>query len=154
MVPSEWFIRCKIRNISLKLEYGIPLFSTIELDCNYLKTNFILCQFWRNHYQISRDFVAAKRLRHRRPEDVYFSRKEFHILDKVCGSERGARGVVRLLDYYESPLQSVIITEYLEGNCTPSNVTNANKKLRKSPILDISPSMLNLAIQLSTARVF
>ena len=57
--------------------------------------------------------MAAKRLKHQRPEDVYFSRKEFHILEKVCG-EIGC-GIVRLVDYFESPSQSVIITEYLEG---------------------------------------
>ena len=66
-----------------------------------------------NKLQITRDFVAAKRLKHQRPEDVYFARKEFHILEKICGG--GDTGVVRLLDYFESPSQSVIITEYLEG---------------------------------------
>ena len=63
--------------------------------------------------QITRDYVAAKRLKHQRPEDVYFSRKEFHILEKVCGDT--GSGIVKLLDYFESPSQSVIITEYLEG---------------------------------------
>ena len=63
--------------------------------------------------QITREYVAAKRLKHQRPEDVYFSRKEFHILEKVCGG--AGSGIVRLLDYFESPSQSVIITEYLEG---------------------------------------
>ena len=57
--------------------------------------------------------MAAKRLKHQRPEDVYFARKEFHILEKICGG--GDTGVVRLVDYFESPSQSVIITEYLEG---------------------------------------
>ena len=33
--------------------------------------------------KITRDLVAAKRLKHRKPEDVYFSRKEVHILDKI-----------------------------------------------------------------------
>ena len=63
--------------------------------------------------QITREYVAAKRLKHQRPEDVYFSRKEFHILEKVC--DGAGSGIVRLLDYFESPSQSVIITEYLEG---------------------------------------
>jgi len=61
--------------------------------------------------KVTRDLVAAKRLKHRRPEDVYFSRKEFHILEAVSGGP----GVVKLLDYFESPAQSVIVTEYLEG---------------------------------------
>ena len=56
--------------------------------------------------------MAAKRLKHRRPEDVYFSRKEFHLLEAVSGGP----GVVKLGDYFESPAQSVIVTEYLEGN--------------------------------------
>ena len=55
--------------------------------------------------------MAAKRLKHRRPEDVYFSRKEYHILEAVSGGP----GVVKLLDYFESPAQSVIVTEYLQG---------------------------------------
>ena len=58
--------------------------------------------------------VAAKRLKHRKPEDVFFSRKEFHILNKISGGP----GMVRLIDYFESPAQSVIITEYLEGRLT------------------------------------
>ena len=58
--------------------------------------------------------VAAKRLKHRKPEDVFFSRKEFHILHKISGGP----GVVTLIDYFESPAQSVIITEYLEGRLT------------------------------------
>ena len=61
--------------------------------------------------KVTRDLVAAKRLKHRRPEDVYFSRKEYHILEAVSGGP----GVVKLLDYFESPAQSVIVTEYLEG---------------------------------------
>ena len=59
----------------------------------------------------TQDQVAAKRIKHRKPEDVYFSRKEFHILNKI----RDGAGVVALIDYFESPAQSVIITEYLEG---------------------------------------
>ena len=61
--------------------------------------------------KVTQGLVAAKRLRHRKPEDVYFSRKEVHILSKISGGP----GVVALIDYFESPAQSVIITEYLEG---------------------------------------
>ena len=67
--------------------------------------------------KVTRDLVAAKRLKHRRPEDVYFSRKEFHILEAVSGGP----GVVKLLDYFESPAQSVIVTEYLEGKRSASD---------------------------------
>ena len=76
----------------------------------YLDENCKLCSVFM---QITREYVAAKRLKHQRPEDVYFSRKEFHILEKVCGGT--GSGIVKLLDYFESPSQSVIITEYLEG---------------------------------------
>ena len=55
--------------------------------------------------------ASLKRLKHNRPEDVYYSRKEFHILDKISGGP----GIVKLLDYYEAPEQSFIITEFLEG---------------------------------------
>ena len=61
--------------------------------------------------KVTQGLVAAKRLKHRKPEDVYFSRKEVHILSKISGGP----GVVALIDYFESPAQSVIITEYLEG---------------------------------------
>ena len=60
-----------------------------------------------------------KRLKHNRPEDVYYSRKEFHILDKISGGP----GIVKLLDYYEAPEQSFIITEFLEGG-TPSETSH------------------------------
>ena len=76
----------------------------------YLDENSKLCSVFM---QITREYVAAKRLKHQRPEDVYFSRKEFYILEKVCSGTGG--GIVELLDYFESPSQSVIITEYLEG---------------------------------------
>ena len=40
----------------------------------FLESNLIFSgKCWGS--QITRDFVAAKRLRHQRPEDVYFSRK-------------------------------------------------------------------------------
>ena len=45
---------------------------------------------------------------------LYISRKEFHILEKLCGGAE--TGILRLLDYYESPAQSVIVTEFLHGN--------------------------------------
>ena len=35
--------------------------------------------------KVTQGLVAAKRLRHRKPEDVYFSRKEVHILSKISG---------------------------------------------------------------------
>ena len=55
--------------------------------------------------KVTQGLVAAKRLKHRKPEDVYFSRKEVHILSKISGGP----GVVALIDYFESPAQSVII---------------------------------------------
>ena len=45
---------------------------------------------------------------------LHLSRKEFHILEKLCGGAE--TGILRLLDYYESPAQSVIVTEFLHGN--------------------------------------
>ena len=71
--------------------------------------------------------VAAKRLKHRRPEDVYFSRKEYHILEKVSGGP----GVVTLLDYFESPAQSVIVTEYLEGMISTLDVGSRNGSINE-----------------------
>ena len=104
MDPSEWFIKCKIRQIII-----LDLSSDKSLSniLNQIQISGIL----KRWLKVTRDLVAAKRLKHRRPEDVYFSRKEYHILEAVSGGP----GVVKLLDYFESPAQSVIVTEYLEG---------------------------------------
>ena len=81
--------------------------------------------------KITRDLVAAKRLKHRKPEDVYFSRKEVHILNKIAGGP----GVVNLIDYFESPSQSVIIIEYLEGKqivrSLPATKAGKNRNLAR-----------------------
>ena len=104
MDPSEWFIKCKIRQrIILDLSSDMSLSNIL----NQIQISGML----KRWLKVTRDLVAAKRLKHRRPEDVYFSRKEYHILEAVSGGP----GVVKLLDYFESPAQSVIVTEYLEG---------------------------------------
>ena len=104
MDPSEWFIKCKIRQtIILDLSSDKSLSNIL----NQIQISGML----KRCLKVTRDLVAAKRLKHRRPEDVYFSRKEYHILETVSGGP----GVVKLLDYFESPAQSVIVTEYLEG---------------------------------------
>ena len=93
----------------------VPTFLFAELRAKYSMVkrvadgSFGLVYLMRN--KKTQDQVAAKRIKHRKPEDVYFSRKEFHILNKI----RDGAGEVALIDYFESPAQSVIITEYLEG---------------------------------------
>ena len=69
------------------------------------------CLVYQMKSKVTQGLVAAKRLKHRKPENVSFSRKEIHILSKIIGGP----GVVALIDYFESPAQSVIITEYLES---------------------------------------
>ena len=66
---------------------------------------------YKMQHKTSRMTVAAKRIKHRKPEDVFFSRKEVAILRKI----KGGPNIISMIEYFESPAQSIIITELLEG---------------------------------------
>jgi len=59
----------------------------------------------------NKELFAAKHQKHTRPDDVAYARNELEILNKM----KECRAILDLEEYFESGLQSVILTEYLEG---------------------------------------
>ena len=79
----------------------------------------IVCQRKTN-----KELFAAKHQKHTRPEDLAYARNELEILTKVTLKKdqltsskvqmKECRAILDLEEYFESGLQSVILTEYLE----------------------------------------
>ena len=60
----------------------------------------------------SKEMFAAKHLRRFSNDDRLYARREIAILEKLLGGQH----VLQLVDYFESEVQSVILTEYLSGS--------------------------------------
>ena len=81
----------------------------------------IVCQRKTN-----KELFAAKHQKHTRPDDLAYARNELEILTKVTPrlikdqltsskvQMKECRAILDLEEYFESGLQSVILTEYLE----------------------------------------
>ena len=59
----------------------------------------------------TKELLAAKHQKAKKAQDMRYMRRELFILQKLGNSEL----IVSLVDYFESSLQSVILTEYLVG---------------------------------------
>jgi serine/threonine protein kinase len=58
----------------------------------------------------NKELFAAKHQKHARPDELRYARNELEILTRMAESPR----ILALMEYFESGLQSVILTEYLE----------------------------------------
>ena len=97
--------------LSSYLLKGIRSLAFVKID--------IVCQRKTN-----KELFAAKHQKHTRPEDLAYARNELEILTKVILKKdqltsskvqmKECRAILDLEEYFESGLQSVILTEYLE----------------------------------------
>ena len=94
--------------------------------CEFIKNMAV--GFWINtdcQRKTNKELFAAKHQKHTRPEDIAYARNELEILNKVSPQSKDqsrsskvqmkdCRAILDLEEYFESGLQSVILTEYLE----------------------------------------
>lgn len=73
----------------------------------------------------NKELFAAKHQKHARPDELRYARNELEILTRMAESPR----ILALMEYFESGLQSVILTEYLEGGELFERISSTEYKL-------------------------